>query len=120
MMTAALFLQKSGQKDDIIQFERSANPNQIHVTYHDGNSRRHPTVFRFSIPAHAVSDYVSDILFGLRHDMEPFEYIQVTTAIGPSILYHVADISDPDIRSNIRTTVSASCNLYVRQIETSA
>lgn len=113
MRMAILFLQKARQKDDIVQFDRvQSDPDRIRVTYRDGTARRRGT-YQFYIAREAVNDYVSDLLFGLRHDAEPFEYVQVMTAITPSILYHVADLDDADIRSNIRTTVAAACNLHV-------
>lgn len=110
-----MFLQKTGQKDDIIQFIRdSEDPGRVCVTYRDGNVRKH-RAFHFHIGTQFVSNYVSDILFGLRHDADPFEYVQVLTVTGPSILYHVMELDEDDVRANIRTTVSAACSLHVER-----
>lgn len=114
MILATIFLQKEGQRDDIITFHPDDNGDDIvWVKYRDGtDSKNRRTVFY--LHKEKVSDYVSDILFGLRNDSEPFEFIQVMTAIGPSILYHIVDLDDQDVRANIRTTISGACSLCVR------
>lgn len=115
MEVATLFIQKRGQKDDIVHFFRSSeDPDRIRVVYRDGNTHRH-RAFRFHIGTSFVSDYVSDILFGLRYDADPFEYVQVLTVIGPSVLYHVSELDDVDVRAHIRTTVAAACNIHVER-----
>lgn len=114
MILATLFLQKDGQRDDIINFHSDDNGDGVvWVKYRDGGAGGKRYVFY--LHKEQVSDYVGDILFGLRHDSDPFEFVQVMSTIGPSVLYHVSDLDDPDVRANIRTTVASACNMYVRR-----
>lgn len=113
MRVVSLFLQKPGQKDDILHFDRfSEDPDRIRVTYYDGSDDRDYR-YVFYMPTSAIGNYIGDMMFGLRHDIDPFECIQVTTAITPTILYHVKDLDDEDVRANIRTTIQAASSLHV-------
>lgn len=116
MRVATLFLQKSGEKDDIIHFDRLASdPDRIRVTYRDGSSILNRG-YTFHVSQSGAIQYVGDLLFGLRHDMDPFDCVQVMTATMPSILYHIVDLDDPDIRANIRSTLEGACTLRVNVV----
>jgi len=54
---------------------------------------------------HGILEYISDILLALTHDSDPFDTLQVETAIHPSILYHVIDMDQYEIRRLIEDTV---------------
>lgn len=113
MYVAGIILQRQHRDDDSIRFDRlSSDPDRVQVTYRDGDSSVERD-FVFHISRDSVSSYVSDVLFGLRHDTDPFDYIQVLTVTGPSILYTIPDLDDQDIRANIRTTIHAACNLHI-------
>jgi hypothetical protein len=67
----------------------------------------------FSLPVSKAMLYIRDTLKSLRHDSMPFEYVQVTTRIHPSVLYHVSDLDDDDIRYLIEDTVESAIRLQV-------
>ncbi len=56
---------------------------------------------KFTTSCSGVLQYVGDILNSMQHDMDPFEHIQVNTAVHPSVMYHVADMDDSEVRNLI-------------------
>ena len=56
-----------------------------------------------------LQDYVSTILKSMERDNDPFEYIQVTTMVHPSVMYHVCELENRDIRWHIEDMVFLAC-----------
>lgn len=94
------FVQKTGQKDDVITVHKQASsifkvvysPNDISGKY------------IFYMTRDKVLDYVSTLLDTLYEDAYPFSYFQIMTSIAPSVLYNIADL--PDVRGNIMDMVA--------------
>ena len=61
----------------------------------------------FYLPISKAVDYIHSTLKTLTHDSQPFEYVQVSTSIHPSVLYHVADLDDCEVRYLIEETVES-------------
>ncbi len=55
-----------------------------------------------------VLAYVSDLLKSLTYDIEPFEAVQVSTIIHPSVVYHVSELDDIGCRRLIEDMVDMS------------
>jgi hypothetical protein len=72
------------------------------VTYHTPDLRRDK---EFTTSYHGVMQYLEDILFSMIHDLDPFEFIQVYTAIHPSVFYSPGDMADEDIRRLIMNMI---------------
>lgn len=49
---------------------------------------------RFLASFSGVLQYVEDILMSMRADVDPFEQIQLNTAIHPVVLFHVSDMDE--------------------------
>lgn len=62
----------------------------------------------FFLPIPKAMDYIHTTLKTLTHDSQPFEYVQVSTSIHPSVLYHVSDLDDSDVRYLIEETIEAA------------
>ena len=95
----SFYVQKSGQRDDVVRvFSVADAPDMFKVKYipNDGNNS-----YTFYYNKHRVETYVETMLHTLSSDIEPFCYIQVMTAISPSVVYNVADLESSDIRSEI-------------------
>ena len=93
MYTATLHLTRTGKtssEDDRIIIQHNATyPNLFDVTYSTPELKM---ARRFTVDETKVMDFLSDILESLPYDHEPFEEVQVSTAIHPNILYAVANI----------------------------
>ena len=62
---------------------------------------------QFFATRHWSIDYVSEVLHTLMHDSDPFESLQVETAIHPAILYHVIDMDEHHIRRLVEDTIDS-------------
>ena len=87
---------KGAAFDDWIVIAQSSESSEVYsVSYTTPELR---TAKTFSATYNSVLQYVEDILTSLKYDTEPFEYVQVYTAIHPSVMYHLADVDDCDAR----------------------
>ena len=110
MLKATLYIQrtdgKGSEDDDIIRFyDDDEYRDTVRIVYSTPELKKN-TTFYFTIPR-AIA-YISDLLKTLRHDSSPFEHVQVTTAIHPSILYHVSDMDNCEIRHLIEDTIDTA------------
>lgn len=85
----------------------STGPNETYLTYRD------------------LQDYFSTILKSLERDSDPFEYIQITTPIHPSVMYHTCELENREIRWSVEDIVFMSCRKTIerrgkRTIQTTA
>jgi hypothetical protein len=79
----------SSEDDRIVVQHNTTYPNLFDVTYSTPELKM---ARRFTVDETKVMDFLSDILESLPYDHEPFEEVQVSTAIHPNILYAVANI----------------------------
>lgn len=110
MLKATLYIQRSNapsvDSDDIIRlYEDDDIREMVRIVYSTPELRKGTAMY---VPAPRAMAYISDLLKTLRHDSQPFEYVQVTTAIHPSILYHVSDMDNYEVRHLIEDTVEVA------------
>jgi len=107
MLKATLYVQRTNapsvDNDDIIRlYDDDENRDMVRVVYSTPELRKGTAIY---VPAPKAMAYIGDLLKTLRHDSQPFEYVQVTTAIHPSILYHVSEMDSCEVRHLIEDTV---------------
>ena len=73
--------------------------------------------YQFYLEQGKTIEYISDLLKALRHDVDPFEYIQIDTAMHPSILYHTSDLDCNSTRWLIEDMVAAAIRRPIRIIK---
>lgn len=110
MLKATIYIQRTTGRDetddDIIRiYDDDEYRDTVRVVYSTPELAKNAT-FYFTIPR-AIT-YISDLLKTLRHDSSPFEHVQVTTAIQPSVLYHVSDLDSSEVRYLIEDTVDTA------------
>ena len=103
MINVSLVLQRKDRADDTILM--SVRGEETRITYKDGDRLGS---YRFSLEHSDAYNYVSELLMGLSRDADPFDYIQVIPCTGPSILYHIWELENPDIRDIILSQVHTS------------
>jgi len=100
-VASVYFLRKQGSRanDDIITVRRVAEyPGIFQVTYNSPDFTFGKT---FTSHGNSVCTYIEDSLTSMTHDTDPFENIQVSTVVHPSVLYHVSDMDNCDVRELI-------------------
>ena len=105
MILATLYVQRNPDRtseDDVIRVYDSELPDVYTVEYMTPETKK---ASRFYMSRTVLLHYIGDLLKSLKYDAVPFECVQVTTAIHPSVVYHVADLDSADVRHLIEDTV---------------
>lgn len=103
------------EADDLITFNTDPiTPDLVEITSKffktPQNLRYKSTVDRSRCP-----HYVRTLLRSLIHDDEPFEQIQFNSALFPSVLYNVSDLSSDCLNSAIDDLVHITFDYSVRR-----
>jgi hypothetical protein len=92
--------------DDVIRiFEDDDYLEMYRIVYTAPDLRKSST---FYMTKSKAVTYVADLLQSLTHDAIPFEAIQVTSAIFPSVVYHVSELDSFHVRHLIEDMVATS------------
>lgn len=114
--TTLLFIHdgKGSAHDDKIVITPYGGSHEIfEVTYYTPELK---TGRRFLASFSTTLRYVEDMLTSMRHDTEPFDNIQVTTAIHPAILYHVSDMDESSTRDLMLNMIADSLRFEVTRV----
>jgi hypothetical protein len=118
MLKATLYIQRTNApaaSDDIIQlFDDDEFRDMIRVTYSTPELKK-STEFYLTVPQ--TLQYLSDTLKTLRHDAQPFEHVQVSTMLHPSILYHVSDLDCCQVRHLIEDTLETALRRQIFRVK---
>lgn len=112
---ATVFIQKTGNKDDVIDILSTNVVGMYKLVYTPGDGK---FKYRFSMIHGRVMDYMTNMLRTLSADIEPFDYIQIATHIGPSVMYNIADLDDREIRNDILNSILYALDSYPTKNET--
>jgi hypothetical protein len=103
---------KTSTDDDKIIIQRNLQySNLFNVTYSTPELKMART---FTADESKVMDFFGDILASLPYDHDPFEEVQVSTAIHPNIMYAVANIGC-HVRSIILDTLRFALRADIKQ-----
>jgi hypothetical protein len=107
MHKATLFIHRKGDtqgaQDDVIHMSESDMMHDtVEIVYKSPDLRKAKRVILTTSKALA---YLGDVLKSFQHDNDPFEYVQVSTVIHPSVLYHTSDLDDCRVRHLIEDMV---------------
>ena len=110
MLKATIYIQRETgdeSNDDILQIYDSNHPTGdiyrlVYTTPELKKSRQ------FYMARRLVTDFVNDLLKSLSLDVEPFERIQITTCIQPSVVFPVSDLDRTDVRHMIEDIVTTA------------
>ena len=95
MLKASLYFTRSGRDhsdDDVIHIFENENSRELFdVQYITPDLRKSK---RFTMPEKDIKTYLTNLIRMMSHDADPFENLQLTTAIQPSIFFHMADAQE--------------------------
>ena len=102
MIRATILITKknmTSSHDDKITIRQSDESCDLYtVVYHTPDVRSDR---QFTTTEARVQQYLEDVLDSLVCDTDPFEHVQVYTAIHPSVIYHVSDLESTVMRRRI-------------------
>jgi hypothetical protein len=101
--------------DDVIHmYEDDTHHDMVRVVYSTPEWKKSS---EFYLTTSKAMSYIHDTLKTLTHDSQPFEYVQVSTSIHPTVLYHVLDLDCNDVRYLIEETVEAALRQPVFRVK---
>lgn len=112
---ANLYIQKSGQDDDVIDISSSNVPGMFKIVFSPNDSKHK---YSFFMIQGRVLDYIANILRTLSSDIEPFHYIQVATHTAPSVIYNIGDLAEVENRNDILNSILYALESYPKKNET--
>ena len=120
MLKATIFVQrKEGEgssDDDLIRiYDLDGATEIVRIVYTSPDMRRSR---QFYMGRHVALDYIMDVLRALQYDAVPFEYIQVSTAMHPSVVYHISDLDVQSVRQVVEDMVYTAIKTPVSEIRT--
>ena len=116
MLKAKLYFTRRQGTDDIVQiYDDELYFEMTRVVYTPGEHTKKSN--EFSLTRQQALSYVSTILRSMQTDTDPFEYVQVSTAIHPSVIYSVADVSEASTRFLIEDMVYDALKANVEEIK---
>jgi hypothetical protein len=91
MQKAKLYFTRRRGADDIIQmYDDETHVDMVRVVYTPGDHTKKSN--EFYMTSRDVLSYVRNILHAMNNDVDPFEHVQIQTAIHPSILFSAMDV----------------------------
>jgi hypothetical protein len=119
MLKATLYIQRSTnstpENDDVIHmYEDDEHRDMIRIVYSTPELKK-ATEFYLTIPQ--TLQYVSDTLRTMVYDAQPFEHVQVSTVLHPSVLYHVSELSCCKVRHLIEDTVETALRRPILRVK---
>lgn len=97
MLKAKLFFTRTGREDDIIQvFDDDEYLEMVRVVYTPGEYTKASNEFYFT--RRDAMAYLSSILKSMEADSDPFEFVELQTAIHPSVMYPIGELEDARTR----------------------
>lgn len=101
--------------DDNIKISSIDNcPEMFNIAYMSPEYRKER---RFMACYSSALQYIEDILVSLEYDTEPFELVQLMTAVHPSVLIHVADLSDNSVRRLLMNQIRDAMRFNITAVE---
>lgn len=115
MLKVKLFFTRRNGPDDIIQlFDDETYFEMVRIVYTPGDHLKKSN--EFWLTRRDALSYVSRILKSLESDNDPYEYVQVQTAIHPSVMYPVVELERTQTRHLIEDMVMDAVHANVSQV----
>ena len=116
MQKVKLYFTRRQGADDIVQiYDDELYFEMVRIVYTPGDHVKKSN--EFSLTRQQVLSYVSTILRSMESDSDPFEKVQISTAIHPSVIYSVADVSETHTRHLIEDMVCDAVRANVEEIK---
>ena len=108
-------LRKNNEKDDVIQIYDDADFEEMYRINFRANDLKKTS--EFYLDHGRTMSYISVILKSLSLDVDPFEQVQVETAMHPAVLYHISDLDDREVRHLIEDIVDTALRRPIEAIK---
>jgi hypothetical protein len=116
MLKVKLFFTRAQGADDIIQmYDDETHIDMVRLVYTPGDHTKKSNVFHLT-NKDALS-YVDNIFDAMEHDTDPFEFVQIQTAIHPSIMFSAMDLSSRRVQDLLDDMIFQALRVNVEEIK---
>jgi hypothetical protein len=116
MQKVKLFFTRRVGSDDIVQlFDDETHVDMVRVVYTPGDHTKKSN--EFYLTSRDVLSYVNNIVQSMTHDTDPFDFMQIQTAIHPSIMFSAMDLSSRRIQDLLDDMIFQAIRVNVSQIK---
>jgi hypothetical protein len=116
MIKVKLYFTRTAGADDILQiFETEEYFDMAKIVYTPGDHAKKSNVFYLSRAD--VLTYVSTIFKSMDNDTDPFEYVQIESAIHPSVMIPIVDLAERETRWQLEDMVEQALYANVEEIK---
>ena len=116
MLKVKLFFTRVRGDDDIVQiYDDETHVDMVRVVYTPGDHTKKSNVFHLT--TRDVLSYVDNILRAMGNDVDPFEFVQIQTAIHPSIMFSAMDVHSRRIQDTLDDMIFQAIRVNVEEIK---
>jgi hypothetical protein len=116
MQKVKLFFTRRNGSDDIVQmFDDETHVDMVRVVYTPGDHNKKSN--EFYLTSRDVLSYVGNIVRAMGHDVDPFEYMQIQTAIHPSIMFSAMDVHSRRVQDTLDDMIFQAIRVNVEEIK---
>jgi hypothetical protein len=116
MQKVKLFFTRRAGSDDIIQiYDDETHVDMVRLVYTPGDHTKKSNVFHLT--TRDVLSYVNNILRAMDHDTDPFEFVQLQTAIHPSIMFSAMDVSARRVQDLLDDMIFQAIRVNVEEVK---
>jgi hypothetical protein len=115
MYLLAIHVTRNGvhNDDDVITFTTDSNyPDVVEITAKYKTPAK--SAYVFTLPRGRCMHYASTLIGALVDDIEPFEHVQISSAMFPAVMYDVRDLSKDSIVESINEMLYLTFDPIVR------
>jgi hypothetical protein len=117
MLKSTLYIQRrngTSSNDDVIRIYENDRYSELYqIVYSTPEWKKE---VRFHMGRHLITNYIGDLLKSFNHDTDPFDYIQISTSIHPSVMYHISDLGNPEVRHLIEDMVYTAIRTPIERV----
>jgi hypothetical protein len=106
----------SSRKDDLLSVHDTDTRDLYFVVMKPGDFVHNQ--YEGYMGHHRLLDHLENILHSMRYDMDPFEHIQVDTPMAPSVMYHISDLDNAEVRELILDMIRDALRLDCERVST--
>ena len=116
MLKVKLFFTRRNGDDDIVQmYDDETHVDMVRVVYTPGDHTKKSNVFHLT--TRDVLSYVDNILRAMGNDVDPFEFVQIQTAIHPSIMFSAMDVGCRRIQDVLDDMIFQAIRVNVEEVK---
>jgi hypothetical protein len=116
MQKVKLYFTRRAGADDIIQmYDDETHVDMVRLVYTPGDHTKRSHAFHLT--SRDALSYVTDILKAMHNDIDPFEYVQIQTAIHPSILFSAMDVGSRRVQDVVEDMIYQALRVNVEEVK---